>query len=46
MEACQEFKWSAENAQGLTNWTKFDGNTLIIQMKPRKCTGTHSLDEI
>src|SRR5882762_5465765 len=46
MGACQPFKWSPGGAQPLTPWMGFHGRMSAIQMEPRRCTGTHSLDGI
>jgi len=46
MAGCQPFKWSPGGTQQLTSWMEFHGWMLAIQMEPRRCTATHSLDGI
>jgi len=46
MAAHQQFKWSPEGTQQLTDWMEFHGCLSAIQMEPRRHTATHSLDGI
>ena len=46
MAACQKYKLNPGGAQPLTIWMGFHVSMSAIQIEPRRCTTTHSLDGI